>query len=111
MRSRCLAERTFGIGLVAPPSLRASAVAETGKPTGTTGPVRSRRGGRSPTAARGEGGSERGDERAHEHADARLSRKLTKSGGLRLAWPKKAFKIPTAVGRDACGVLEEEIGR
>jgi hypothetical protein len=56
--------------------LHASAVAETGKPTGTTGPVRSRVSGRSPTAARGEGGSERGDERAHEHADARLSGSL-----------------------------------
>ena len=36
MRSRCLAERTFGIGIVASSMLRASAVAETGKPTGTT---------------------------------------------------------------------------
>jgi hypothetical protein len=55
---------TFGSGTVAPSMLHASAVADTGKPTGTTGPGRSRGSGRSPTAARGEGGSEREDERA-----------------------------------------------
>jgi hypothetical protein len=76
MRSMCLAERTFGIGIVAPSMLRESAVAETGNPTGTTEPVRSRGGGRSPTAARGEGGSEREDERLQADADARLSGSL-----------------------------------
>ncbi len=83
MRPKCLADGIFGAGTSAPPMLRASTVAETGKPAGTTRPVRSRGSGRSPTAARGEGGSERADERLH--VDARLSGNLGTMRGRSLA--------------------------